>query len=131
MDIDTSALKESALLVVVGMAVVFVGLFILMVAATAVVRLSQRNNNGGLAGQTRAVPVPAAEHRERDGEAIAAMAVALALSLQKDRVAPSGVLMGGIPPSGAPAGGTWAAAGREQLMRSRGKVGHKWGRRSE
>ena len=82
-------------------------------------------------------PVLATEVRRSDdpgepgGETIAAVAVALALSMQKDRIAPSEGVMGAVPPSGAAAGSTWAAAGREQLMRSRGKVGHKWGRRSE
>lgn len=131
MDIDTEALWESALLVVVGMAVVFSGLFILMVAATVVVRLPQRNNNRGAAKQSNAESVPPAEHRERGSEAIAAVAVALALSMQKEGAAPSGRAMSAVLPSGAPAGSTWAVAGREQLMRSRGKVGHKWGRRSE
>ncbi len=130
MNIDTEAVLDSALLVVVGMAVVFTGLFILMVSAIVVVRLSQRNNNG--AGREPATEVCRSDDPgEPGGATIAAVAVALALSMQRDRLAPSEGLMGTVPPSGTAAGSTWAAAGREQQMRSRGKVGHKWGRRSE
>jgi Na+-transporting methylmalonyl-CoA/oxaloacetate decarboxylase gamma subunit len=129
MNIDTDALLDSALLVLIGMAVVFTGLFTLMVSATVVVRFSRRDNTGA-GRQTTAEVVRPAGLGETGGAAIAAMAVALALSMQRDRIAPLGGLAGGVPPSGGPAG-TWAAAGREQQMRSRGKVGHKWGRRSE
>lgn len=128
MNIDADALLDSALLVLMGMAVVFTGLFTLMVASAALVRFSRRNNGAGK--RTPAEVVRPAGPGETGGAAIAAMAVALALSMRRDRIAPSVGLAGGVPPSGGPAG-AWAAAGREQQMRSRGKVGHKWGRRSE
>ncbi len=133
MNIDTEALAESAPLVVVGMAVVFTGLFTLMVAATLMVRLSQPKNNNKTEKGIEAPPevaVPSATG-EADKGTIAAVAVALALSMQKAITAPSERVMGAVPSPGSPTGSTWTAAGREQLMRSRGKVGHKWGRRSE
>ncbi len=130
MNIDTDALLDSTVLVVVGMAVVFVGLVILMVSATILVRFSQRSNNVSAREQAPAV-APSADLGMPGGEAVAAVAVALALSVWTGRDAPSRALPGGVPMPGAPAGSTWAAAGREQQMRSRGKVGHKWGRRSE
>jgi Na+-transporting methylmalonyl-CoA/oxaloacetate decarboxylase gamma subunit len=122
MNIDNDALRDSAVLVLMGMAVVFTGLFTLMVAATVLVRFSRRNNTGA-GGQTTAEVFRSTEPGETDGATIAAMAVALALSVRKDGMAP-------LAPSVGPVS-TWAAAGKEQQMRSRGKVGHKWGRRSE
>lgn len=129
MNIDTDALLDSALLVLMGMAVVFTGLITLMVAATVVVRLSRRNNTGA-GKQTTAEVVRLTEPCETDGAAVAAMTVSLALSMRQDGIASLAGAAGGFAASGGPAG-TWAAAGREQQMRSRGKVGHKWGRRSE
>ena len=133
MNIDTEALLDSALLVLVGMAVVFSGLFILMVAATIVVRFSRRNGDNNTGGAERSAPevVPSTDTGEPRGETVAAVAVALALSMQKAVIAPSERVMGAVPSPGSLSGSTWTAAGREQLMRSRGKVGHKWGRRSE
>lgn len=131
MNIDTEALAESALLVVVGMAVVFTGLFILMVAATLMVRLSQPNNKTEKGIETPPEIAGPSATGEADKGTIAAVAVALALSMQKAITAPSERVMGAVPSPGSPTGSTWTAAGREQLMRSRGKVGHKWGRRSE
>jgi Na+-transporting methylmalonyl-CoA/oxaloacetate decarboxylase gamma subunit len=129
MNIDTDVLLDSAVLVLMGMAVVFTGLFTLMVAAMVLVRFSPRSNTGA-GRQTMAEVVRAIEPGGTDGATIAAMAVALALSMRKDGIAPLAGAAGGFSPSVGPAG-TWAAAGREQQMRSRGKVGHKWGRRSE
>lgn len=131
MNIDTDVLLDSVLLVLVGMAVVFVGLFILMVAATAVVRPSQRNNKTGRRIETppRAAALSATGDAGRG--AIAAMAVALALSMEKGGTVPPVQVGRAASMTQAGAGSTWAAAGREQQMRSRGKVGHKWGRRSD
>jgi Na+-transporting methylmalonyl-CoA/oxaloacetate decarboxylase gamma subunit len=129
MNIDNDALRDSAVLVLMGMAVVFTGLFTLMVAATVLVRFSRRNNTG-TGGQTTAEVFRSTEPGETDGATIAAMAVALALSVRKDGMAPLAGAAGGLAPSVGPVS-IWAAAGKEQQMRSRGKVGHKWGRRSE
>jgi Na+-transporting methylmalonyl-CoA/oxaloacetate decarboxylase gamma subunit len=129
MNIDNDALRDSAVLVLMGMAVVFIGLLTLMVAATVLVRFSRRNNTGA-GRQMTAEVVRSTELGDTDGATIAAMTVALALSLRQNGIAPLAGAAGGFAPSVGPVS-TWAAAGREQQMRSRGKVGHKWGRRSE
>jgi hypothetical protein len=96
------------------------------------VRYSQGRDNNKKAAKEPPPEVPrSADPVESDGAAIAAVAVALALSLQKEGAVPPGRAVSAVLPSGASAGSAWAVAGREQLMCSRGKVGHKWGRRSE
>ena len=129
---DTSAeeLIDSAILVVVGMAVVFVGLSILMVASMITIKIFRRKEGNG--GNQNAAP----EFALSDGPGkvskgtIAAMAVGLALSMEKGDVISVGEPRGATSVMAAGAASTWAVAGREQQMRSRGKAGHQWGKRS-
>ena len=108
------------------MAVVFAALVLLMLAVIVLRRVAQgrRDNeegNGTAPGAT--------ESGGPSKESIAAMAVGLALLMEGHRAAPAGRPGGGVPTVGAGAS-PWVRAGRDQQMRSRRKVGHKWGRRS-
>jgi sodium pump decarboxylase gamma subunit len=119
-------LAEAALLVVVGMAVVFAALFILMVAIMILNRLfpdrDKRTEGPALA--------EAIVSEESEREIVAALAVAVAKAMEKDRgVIPEQRTMNAVGGSGEPS--RWAASGREQAMRSRRKAGRQWGRRSD
>lgn len=128
MNIDSDALLDSAVLVVVGMAVVFVGLLILMVAAILMVRFSEGNKNTGAGRETSPETVASSAAGEAGKETIAAVAVALALAMEEIRVAPSVRPGRTASMTQAGSGSGWSAAGRERLMHARGKVGHRWGR---
>ena len=119
-------LAEAAILVIVGMAVVFSALVILMVAIMILNRLfpdrDKRTEGPALA--------EAIVSEESEREIVAALAVAVAKAMEKEReVIPEQRTMNAVGPSGEPS--RWAASGREQAMRSRGKAGRQWGRRSD
>jgi hypothetical protein len=68
------------------------------------------------------------EQSER--ERVAVLAVALVKAMEKEvEVIPEQRTMNAVGPSGEPS--RWAASGREQVMRSRGRAGRQWGRRSD
>jgi sodium pump decarboxylase gamma subunit len=120
------ALGEGALLVVVGMAVVFAALIILMVAIMILNRLfpdkGKKTEGPALA--------EAIMSEQSEKERVAVLAVALAAAMEKEReVIPEQGTTSALGPSGEPS--RWAASGREQAMRSRGKAGRQWGRRSD
>jgi Na+-transporting methylmalonyl-CoA/oxaloacetate decarboxylase gamma subunit len=119
-------LAEAALLVVVGMAVVFAALFILMVAIMILNRLFP---DKGKKTEGPAL-VDGILSEESDREKVAVLAVALAKAMEKEtEVIPEQRTTSALGPSGEPS--RWAASGREQAMRSRGKAGRQWGRRSD
>ena len=127
MDADRiEALKEGALLIVVGMTVVFAALFILMVAIMIMNRLfpdkGKKTEGPALA--------EAIMSEQSDRERVAVLAVALAKAMEREtEVIPEQRTTSALGPSGEPS--RWAASGREQAMRSRGKAGRQWGRRSD
>ena len=129
-DTNAEELLDSAILVVVGMAVVFVGLSILMVASMITIKIFRPKEENGVNQNT----APEVALSDGPGEAskgtIAAMAVGLALSMEKGDVISVGEPRGATSVMAAGAASTWAVAGREQQMRSRGKAGHQWGKRS-
>ncbi len=106
------------------MAVVFVALLLLMVSIMVVNRLAPERARKA-EGPTVLEGI-AAEESER--QAVAVMAVALARAMQQNDVAAQPAA-GAAEWAGAPS--RWAMAGREQVMRSRGKAGRQWGRRSD
>jgi sodium pump decarboxylase gamma subunit len=119
-------LAEAAILVVVGMAVVFAALVILMVAIMILNRLfpdrDKRTEGPALA--------EAIVSEESEREIVAALAVAVAKAMEKERgVIPEQRTMNAVGWSGEPS--RWAVSGREQAMRSRRKAGRQWGRRSD
>ena len=119
-------LAEAALLVVVGMAVVFAALFILMVAIMILNRLFP---DKGKKTEGPAL-VDGILSEESDREKVAVLAVALAKAMEREtEVVPEQRTTSALGPSGEPS--RWAASGREQAMRSRGKAGRQWGRRSD
>ena len=120
------AMGEGALLIVVGMVVVFVALLILVISIMIMNRLFP--DKGKKSEGPASVEAVAAESSEK--EKVAVLAVALVKAMEKDG--------GGIPQQSAanPVGWSgessrWAASGREQAMRSRGKAGRQWGRLSD
>jgi Na+-transporting methylmalonyl-CoA/oxaloacetate decarboxylase gamma subunit len=120
------ALGEGALLVVVGMAVVFAALIILMVAIMILNRLFP---DKGKKTEGPAL-VDGILSEESDREKVAVLAVALVKAMDMDReVIPEQRTVNAVGGSGEPS--RWAASGREQAMRSRRKAGRQWGRRSD
>ena len=110
----------------VGMLVVFAALFTLMVAIMIMNRLFPDK------GKKTEVPALAEAilSEQSDRERVAVLAVALAKAMEKEReVIPEQRTMNAVGPSGEPS--RWAASGREQAMRSRGRAGRQWGRRSD
>ena len=129
-DLNAEELIDSAILVAAGMAVVFVGLSILMVASMITVKLFQRKEeNGGNQNTAPEVAVSDGPGKASKGT-IAAMAVGLALSMEKGDMISVREPPGATPVMATGTTSTWAVAGREQQMRSRGKAGHQWGKRS-
>jgi Na+-transporting methylmalonyl-CoA/oxaloacetate decarboxylase gamma subunit len=119
-------LAEAAILVVVGMAVVFAALVILMVAIMILNRLfpDRDKRTEGL------VLAEAIVSEESEREIVAALAVAVAKAMEKEReVISEQRPMNAVGWSGEPS--RWAVSGREQAMRSRRKAGRQWGRRSD
>src|SRR4030042_4392186 len=129
-DTNAEELIGAAILVVVGMAVVFVGLSILMVASMITIKIFRPKEENGVNQNT----APEVALSDGPGAAskgtIHAMAWGLALSMEKGDVISVGEPRGATSVMAAGTAGTWAVAGREQQMRSRGKAGHQWGKRS-
>jgi len=123
---DWEKLGEAALLIGVGMAVVFSALLILMVCIMIMNRLFPDKGK-----KAEGPAVLEAIETERSGrERVAVLAVALAKAMDKEReVILEQRTMNAVGPSGEPS--RWAVSGREQAMRSRGKAGRQWGRRSD
>ena len=123
---DTEALGEGALLILVGMLVVFVALAILVISIMIMNRLFP---DKGKKAEAPVLP-EAIEAEESDRGKVAALAVAVAKAIQEEReaVEQQGT-MNAAGWSGEPS--RWAVSGREQAMRSWGKAGRQWGRRSD
>ncbi len=118
-------LVEAAMLIGVGMGVVFSALVILMVSIMIINRLAPEK--GKKAGGPVLLEAIEAEHSERGR--IAALAVAVAKAMQRERESiPEQRTIGTVGWTGEPS--RWAVSGREQAMLSRGKAGRQWGRRS-
>ncbi len=118
-------MRDAGILIGVGMAVVFVALLVLMVAIMIVNRLAPERARK--AEGLTVLEAVAAEESERQRAAV--IAVALAADMER---APSGTARPGAAAPAGWAGGPspWLAAGRDQVMQSRGKAGRGWGRRS-
>ncbi len=127
----TDNLTEAAILTVVGVITVFVALISLLVAIVLLSRFAS-----GKAAESRVVSPSTAEEAgpqvheepEPDKETIAAIAVSLARGMTDTAARPTKRETGW---TAQPAiSSQWARAGREELMRSRRKVGHRWGKPS-
>jgi Na+-transporting methylmalonyl-CoA/oxaloacetate decarboxylase gamma subunit len=122
------ALGEGALLVVVGMVVVFAALFILMVAIMILNRLFP--DKGKKTEGPALVDGILSDESDREKVAVLAVALVKAMDMDKEReVIPEQRTVNAVGGSGEPS--RWAASGREQAMRSRRKAGRQWGRRSD
>lgn len=123
---DWEQLGEAGTLIGVGMAVVFFALVTLMVAVMIVNRLAPERARKA-EGPT---VLGAIEIEESERERVAAVAVAVARAMEGETEgAAQRAAMGPVGTAGEPS--RWALAGRDQLMRSRGKAGRQWGRRSD
>ena len=110
------------MLAVTGVAVVLVGLTILMLAVLVLCRLAP----GDKENKEKAAP-NVLQGQGLSKESIAAMAVAMALAMEEQNT--GSTVRHDEAPVPRPVVSPWAAAGRERLMRSRTKTGHKWRRR--
>jgi sodium pump decarboxylase gamma subunit len=120
------AMGEGALLIVVGMLVVFAALVILVVSIMIMNRLFPDKGKKAEAPPSPESMVSGTSERER----VAALAVAVVKAMENEReVVPEQRTISVAGPSGEAS--RWAASGREQAMRSRGKAGRQWGRRSD
>jgi Na+-transporting methylmalonyl-CoA/oxaloacetate decarboxylase gamma subunit len=124
-------LTEAAVITVVGVLVVFVSLAVLMVSIIVLSRLTTSRKS--VQAKEAAPPImeeggDQGDERGLSNEAIAAIAVSLARTMDEARPVrrPPPERLAATPAGSSP----WARAGREQLMRSRGKVGHQWGKPS-
>jgi sodium pump decarboxylase gamma subunit len=120
------AMGEGALLIVVGMLVVFAALVILVVSIMIMNRLFPDKGKKAEAPPSPESMVSGTSEREK----VAALAVAVVKAMEKQ----NGDIqeqrtISAVGPSGETS--RWAASGREQAMRSRGKAGRQWGRRSD
>lgn len=116
-------MRDAATIAVVGVAVVMAVLSILMIAIMVMTRLAP--------GRKEAKVDATLEEMQEDSpekESVAAIAVAMALAVEAERNASAAGAMQSLIPG--PTTGRWASAGREQLMRSRGRTGRRWGRTS-
>ena len=121
-------LAEAALLIGVGMAVVFAALVILMVAIMIINRLFP--DKGKKTEGPALVDGILSEESDREKVAVLAVALVKAMDMDKEReVIPEQRTVNAVGGSGEPS--RWAASGREQAMRSRRKAGRQWGRRSD
>ncbi|MBN2098859.1 MAG: OadG family protein [Dehalococcoidia bacterium] len=119
-------LAEAALLILMGMAVVFCALVILMSAIMIINRMTPDR------GKKAEGPVllEATESEDSDRGRIAALAVAVAKAMEREQeVTPEQGMVSAVGWAGEPS--RWVVSGREQAMRSRGKAGRQWGRRSD
>jgi Na+-transporting methylmalonyl-CoA/oxaloacetate decarboxylase gamma subunit len=119
-------LIEAVTLIGVGMAVVFVALVILMMAIMIINRMAPDRGKkaGGL------VLLEATESEDSDRGRIAALAVAVSKAMEREQdVIPEQRMVSAVGWAGEPS--RWVVSGREQAMRSRGKAGRQWGRRSD
>jgi Na+-transporting methylmalonyl-CoA/oxaloacetate decarboxylase gamma subunit len=110
----------------VGLAVVFAALVTLTVAIMFINRLAP--------DKAKKAEGPALlegiETEKSERARVAVLAVALAKAMDKEReVIPEQGMMKATGWSGEPS--RWVVSGREQAMRSRGKAGRQWGRRSD
>ncbi len=105
---------EASILIVIGMAVVFAALTILMVAIMILNRLAPEK------AQKAVAPVELSGAEASEKEKVAVMAVALALAKEQTSVGETGEV------AARPAEASrWAIAGRERVMRSREKAGRR------
>jgi sodium pump decarboxylase gamma subunit len=120
------AMGEGALLIVVGMLVVFVALAILVIAIMIMNRLFPDKGKKAEAPPSPESVVSGISEREK----VAALAVAVVKAMEKQNGdIPELRTISAAGPSGEAS--RWAASGREHAMRSRGKAGRQWGRRSD
>ena len=114
----------------VGMAVVFAALVILMVAIMILNRLFP--DKGKKTEGPALVDGILSEESDREKVAVLAVALVKAMDMERERereVIPEQRTVNAVGGSGEPS--RWAASGREQAMRSRRKAGRQWGRRSD
>ena len=112
-------LVEAAMLAVAGVAMVMAGLTVLMLAVMVLCRL--------VPGDKEKAASKVLQEQGLSKESIAAMAVAMALAMEEQKTGSTiGLDEAPVP---RPLVSPWSAAGRERLMRSRTKTGHKWRRR--
>jgi sodium pump decarboxylase gamma subunit len=117
---------DAVILIVIGMAVVFAALIILMVAIMLLNRLFP--DKGKKTEEPTLVEAIVPEESER--EKVAALAVALAMAIEQSETAwEKQIDLGDRAP--LVEASRWAVAGRESAMRSRQKAGRQWGRRSD
>ncbi|MBN2098523.1 MAG: hypothetical protein JW753_02890 [Dehalococcoidia bacterium] len=111
---------DAATIAVIGVAVVMAALVILMIAIMVITRLVPGSKEARTDTTREDV-----QDESPEKESVAVIAVAITLAMEAQRKAPA---VGGAPagPPGQVAS-RWASAGREQLMRSRGGTGRKWG----
>jgi Na+-transporting methylmalonyl-CoA/oxaloacetate decarboxylase gamma subunit len=112
------------------MALVFAALVILMVAIMIINRLAP--DKAKKAEGPALLEGIETEKSERARVAVLAVALAKAMdkAMDKEReVIPEQGMMKATGWSGEPS--RWVVSGREQAMRSRGKAGRQWGRRSD
>ncbi len=121
---DWGQLREGGALIGVGMAMVFAALLVLMVAIMVVNRLAPERARKA-EGPTVLEGLAAEESEKRR---VAAMAVALARAMEAASRGRARAAAG--VPEWADGPSPWVRAGREEVMRSRGKAGRQWGRRS-
>ena len=113
---------DAATIAVIGVGVVLAALSILMIAITVITRLVPGSKESKADTTLEEV-----QDESPEKESVAVVAVAIALAMEAEKVA---YAVGGAPVIQRPAASRWAAAGREQLMRSRRNTGRKWGRPS-
>jgi len=119
----TDELAKAATIAVIGVAVVMAALTTLMLVIMVLTRLAPGKEEDAEKGTLEEV-----QGEGPTKENIAAIAVAMALTMEEKEAA--------LTVRGAQAAvpghevSRWASAGRERLMHSGRKPGHKWGRRS-
>lgn len=118
-------LTEASILVLVGMAVVFAALAILMVFIMILNRLAPEKAPKVVAEE----PLPEVQASEK--ERVAVVAVALAKAMERGEAMSNRLTGLGGEAVRSTEASRWAVSGREQTMRSRGKAGRQWGRRSD
>ena len=126
----TENLTEAAILTVVGILVVFVALVSLMVAIIVLSRLTSRKETARVEAPPVEVPdMPSGQQGPvTSKETVAAIAVSLARTMAETETVRPRRQEGPMRPEAVSR--KWASAGREELMRSRRKVGHRWGKPS-